>query len=136
MAQIRIKRGDTLQRTLTLTSGGTPYIPVGATIACQVKSAATRGEAPFVDSLTVTRSATTALAASATPTVITTTNLPGAVAFTMGLDASGVGIDKDITVDFGDSGFAANAVGTATTVVCPVLAGAIWRVNVFYRLGV
>ena len=58
MAQIRIKRGDTLQRTLTLTSGGAPYIPVGATIACQVKSAATRGEAPFIDSLSVASTAT------------------------------------------------------------------------------
>lgn len=115
--------------TLAVTATGA----AGATVTASLPAVA--GLRHYVTEIRVTRSATTALAASATPTVITTTNLPGAVAFTMGLDASGIGIDKEVIVDFGDSGFAANAVGTATTVVCPILAGAIWRVNVFYRLG-
>jgi hypothetical protein len=53
VAQIRIKRGDTLQRTLSMKSGGVPYIPVGATFACQAKSSAPRGGAPFFDTLSV-----------------------------------------------------------------------------------
>mgnify|MGYP003561930031 CR=1 FL=1 len=35
----------------------------------------------------------------------------------------------------GGAGLAASAVNTATTVVCPVYTGVIWRVNVSYRLG-
>jgi len=116
--------------TLAVAATNTAGAAVTATLP------AVAGLRHYVTGIRVTRSATTALAASPTPTVITTTNLPGAVAFTMGLDASGVGIDKEIVVGFGDSGFTASAAGTATTVVCPALAGAIWRVNVFYRLGV
>ena len=40
-----------------------------------------------------------------------------------------------ITFDRYDAGLAASAVNTATTVVCPVYTGVIWRVNVTYRLG-
>lgn len=34
-------------------SAGVPYVPVGATFACEVKSSALRGAPPFVDTLTV-----------------------------------------------------------------------------------
>jgi hypothetical protein len=88
------------------------------------------------DFVRVTRSATAALTASATPTLITTTNLPGSPVITMGSDVGGIGVDKEAVLDFGGSGLAATAVNTATTVVCPATPNVIWRVNVGYRLSV
>ena len=89
----------------------------------------------FIDSLHIVRSATAALTASATPVVVTTTGLPGNPAFTFGQDVAGIGIDKDARLDCGPEGFAAAALGAATTVVCPAYVGVIWRVNCLYHLG-
>ena len=58
MAQIRIKRGDTLQRTVTLTQAGLPYTPAGGSLACQVRSPNARGSVGFVDAMAVTATAT------------------------------------------------------------------------------
>ena len=54
---------------------------------------------------------------------------------TMGSDAGGIGVDKELRVDFGGTGLAATALGTNTTVVCPAYVGVIWRINIGYRLG-
>ena len=89
----------------------------------------------YIDRIDVTRSATAALTAAAAPVVVTTTNINGAPQLTFGSDAGGVGVDKTVTLDFGATGMACSAVGTATTIVCPVYTGVIWRVNVAYRLG-
>lgn len=89
----------------------------------------------IVESVRVTRSATAALTASATPVLVTSTNLPGSPALTFGSDAGGIGVDKEAVLDFGSGGLAASAINTATTIVCPVYTGVIWRVNVAYRLG-
>ena len=110
-----------------------------STAAVGVASTATLTAVPglrhIVDFIYVNRSATAALTASATPVLVTTTNLPGAPALTFGADAGGIGVDKEQRIDFGSTGLAATALGTATTVVCPVYAGVIWRVIVGYRLG-
>ena len=87
------------------------------------------------DRISVIRSATAALTASATPVLVTTTNLHGSPVITFGSDAGGIGVDKEQVLDFGGAGLAASAVSAATTVVCPVYTGVIWRVNVSYRLG-
>jgi hypothetical protein len=89
----------------------------------------------YINRIDVVRSATAALTAAAAPVVITTTNINGAPQLTFGSDAGGVGIDKMVSFDFGASGIAATATNTATTIVCPAYTGAIWRVNVVYRLG-
>jgi hypothetical protein len=89
----------------------------------------------LIDFVHVVRSATAALAASATPIVITSTNLPGTFAMTLGQDVAGVGVDKEVKEDFGGTGLAATAINTASTIVCPAYVGVIWRVNIGYRLG-
>lgn len=106
---------------------------VGLTITATLP--AVSGLRHIIDFIQVTRSATAALATSATPVLVTTTNLPGLPVMTFGSDAAGIGIDKEVKLDFGSSGLAATALGTATTVVCPAYAGVIWRINVCYRLG-
>jgi hypothetical protein len=90
----------------------------------------------IIDFIKVKRIGTAAGTASATPIVITTSNLPGALSLSMGADAIGVGVDKDVDIDFGSSGLAVIAIGTNTTVICPAYTGAIWRINISYRLGV
>lgn len=115
--------------TLMVTATGAVSAAVTLTIPAVV------GLRHYVDSIKVTRSATAALTASATPVVVTTTNLPGSPAITFGSDAAGIGIDKLDGFDYGGAGLAASAVNTATTVVCPVYTGVIWRVNAAYRLG-
>lgn len=89
----------------------------------------------YIDFIRVTRSATAALTASATPIVVTSTNLPGALALTFGADAGGIGVDVERGLDFGGTGLAATTIGTATTIVAPLTTGVIWRINVGYRLG-
>lgn len=119
------------QKAATLAVTATAAVSTAVTLTLPAVS----GLRHYIDYISVVRSATTALTASATPVVVTTTNIPGSPALTFGSDAAGVGIDKELVLDFGGSGMAASAVGTATTVVCPVYTGVIWRVNAAYRLG-
>lgn len=89
----------------------------------------------ILDFVKITRSATAALTTSATPVLITSTNLPGSYAMTCGQDAGGIGVDKELKDDFGGTGLAAIATNTNTTIGCPAYVGVIWRVTVGYRLG-
>lgn len=120
---------DQKAATLLVTATGAAAAAVTATLP------AVAGLRHYVDFISVTRSATAALTASATPFVVTTTNIPGSPALTFGADAGGIGLDIEKKLDFGGSGISATAINTATTVVCPVWTGVIWRVNVAYRLG-
>lgn len=106
-----------------------------ASAAVTLTIPAVAGLRHYIDRIDVVRSATAALTASATPVLVTTTNIPGAPALTFGSDAGGIGVDKVQSLEFGGAGMAASAPGTATTVVCPLYTGVIWRVNVAYRLG-
>jgi hypothetical protein len=115
--------------TLFVTATGAASAAVTATLP------AVAGLRHILDFIQVTRSATAALTASATPVLVTTTNLPGSPVITFGSDVAGIGVDKEGKRDFGSTGLAATALGTATTVVCPVYTGVIWRVDVAYRLG-
>jgi hypothetical protein len=130
-AQASVHPNVVLQKsgTLFVTATGAAGAAVTATLP------AVAGLRHYIDFVQVRRIATAALTAAATPVVVTTTNLPGSPALSFGADAAGIGLDKDGALDFGGSGLAAVLAGTATTVVCPVYVGVIWRVNVAYRLG-
>jgi hypothetical protein len=130
-AQASIHPNAAAQKAATLFVSATGAVSVATTATLP----AVTGMRHYIDFVKVTRSATAALTASATPVLVTTTNLPGAPVLTFGSDAGGIGIDKDVFLDFGASGLAATALGTATTIVCPIYTGVIWRVNVAYRLG-
>ena len=120
---------DQKAATLMVTATGAASAAVTATLA------AVAGLRHYIDRISVVRSATAALTAAAAPVVVTTTNMPGAPALSFGSDAAGIGIDKELVLDFGGAGLATTALNTATTVVCPVYTGVIWRINVAYRLG-
>ena len=120
---------DQKASTLMVTATAAVSTAVTATLP------AVAGLRHYIDRISVVRSATAALTAAAAPVVVTTTNINGTPALTFGSDAGGVGIDREQVMEFGGAGMAATAVGTATTIVCPIWTGVIWRVNVAYRLG-
>jgi hypothetical protein len=88
----------------------------------------------YLTYLRILRSASAALTAGAAPTVVTTTNLPGTLAFSFGADAAPQGTDKVIQEDFAYP-LAALAQNTATTIVCPATTGVIWRVTCGYYVA-
>lgn len=69
--------------------------------------------------------------ASATPTVVTTTNIPGALAFTFPT-ALAAGTNFALVYSPGSSPIQSVARGVATTFVCPAIANLIWRINILY----
>jgi hypothetical protein len=89
----------------------------------------------YIDEVSIVRSATAALATSATPVLVTSTNLPGSPVLTFGSDAGGIGVDVEKRLPCGQGGLAASVLGTATTLVMPAWTGVIWRANVAYHLG-
>lgn len=119
------------QKAATLMVTATAAVSTAVTLTIP----AVAGLRHYIDRIDVVRSATAALTASATPVLVTTTNIPGTPALTFGSDAGGIGVDKVQSLEFGGAGMAASAINTATTVVCPLYTGVIWRVNAAYRLG-
>lgn len=85
-----------------------------------------------ISHLSIQAYSTAARTGSATPVIVTTTNLNG-VAFTFAT-AAAIG-----TTDFKviESAYPVKSVlaNTATTIVCPATTGVIWRVNCFYNLS-
>lgn len=114
----------TLFGTVTAASG----------VAATLTLPAVTGFRQLIKSVSVVRSAAAVLTASATPTLVTTSNLPGSPVLTFGSDAAAIGADKELKLDCGGNGLLATALGTATTIVCPVTTGVIWRVNAAYGL--
>jgi hypothetical protein len=90
---------------------------------------------PYLTSLFISRFAATALTASATPVVITTTNLPGALAFTAPADGVALGVVTPIVDQNFGFPIATSAQNTATTIVLPATPGVIWRATVGYYLA-
>lgn len=119
------------QKAATLMVSTTAAVSTAATLTLP----AATGLRHYIDRISVVRSATAALTASATPVVVTSTNIPGNPSLTFGSDVAATGVDKELVLDFGGAGIAATAIGTATTVVCPLYTGVIWRIIVSYRLG-
>lgn len=82
----------------------------------------------YLTYLAVTRFAAAVLTAAAAPVLVTTTNLPGALVFTVPADAALLGTTFTLREDFAFP-LAASAQNTATTIVGPVTTGVIWRIT-------
>lgn len=74
---------------------------------------------------------TAANAASGTPLVVTTTNLPGSVAWSFGQPTGVIGQEVTKASSF-FSPVRSSALNTNTTIACPATTGIIWRINVHY----
>lgn len=88
----------------------------------------------YVTYLSINRFASAALTAAAAPVTVTTTNLPGSLAFSLAADAAAQGTMTPWGEDFAYP-LAASAQNTATTIVCPVTTGVIWRVTAGYYVA-
>lgn len=88
----------------------------------------------YITSIDITRNATAALAGTAT-LVITTTNLPGSLAWSVGNAMNAGGTQVDVNKDFTQP-LKSTTAATATTIVCPAAGAAVlWRVNANYYVG-
>jgi hypothetical protein len=105
----------------------------GAAVTATVPAPAA-GLRNYITYISIVRSASAALTAGATPTLVTTTNIPGTLVFTLGADAALQGSDKIIREDFAFP-LASSAQATTTTIVCPATTGVIWRVTVGYYVA-
>lgn len=88
----------------------------------------------YLTYLSINRYAAAVLTASATPVTVTTTNLPGSIAFTFEADAAALGSMIRWREDFAYP-LAASAQNSATTIVCPLTTGVIWRVTAGYYVA-
>lgn len=152
LSNVRVRVSVYTSGSITVSARGSPvesihpalFLPPVPFIATQLSTVsltttltlpAVTGLRHLISHIEITRSATAALTASASPVAVTTTNLPGALQFTFGQDVAGVGIDKTVQKDFIGAGLAATLPGTATTIVMPAYTGVVWRATVAYTLG-
>ncbi len=82
----------------------------------------------YLTYLSINRFATALLTAAAAPVAVTTTNLPGALAFSFPAEAAAQGTLDRWREDFAFP-IASSAQNTATTIVCPATTSVIWRVT-------
>jgi hypothetical protein len=88
----------------------------------------------YITGIEITRNATAALAGTAT-LVITTTNLPGTLAWSVGNAMAAGGTQIDVNRDFTQP-LQSSAQNTATTIVAPAPGAAVlWRINAYYYLA-
>jgi hypothetical protein len=88
----------------------------------------------YISEIRIERYATVVNTASATPITVTTTNLPGSLAWLVdnGADTLGSLTDKVITPAVP---IKSSVAGTATTIVAPASTGVLWRINVHYYVA-
>ena len=72
--------------------------------------------------------------AGVTPVVITTTNLPGALAFSIPVEAAAQGSVYEKVLDPVRAIMAA-AQNTATTIVAPLITNVIWRISATFYVA-
>lgn len=115
--------------------------PTRVTITAAAGAAATltlaspgAGLRHYLTYLRITRFASAALTAAAAPVLVTTTNIPGALAFTLPADAALQGTTFHYQEDF-NYPIAVSALATATTIVMPATTGVIWRATAGYYVA-
>ena len=88
----------------------------------------------YLTYLSINRFASALLTAAAAPVTVTTTNLPGTLAFSLPADAAAQGTLYPWREDFAYP-LASSAQNTAMTIVCPATTGVIWRVTAGYYVA-
>jgi hypothetical protein len=103
---------------------------VGAAAAAVTLTLASPGAGlrHYLTYLSINRFATALLTAAAAPVTVTTTNLPGSLAFSFGAEALPQGQIDRWREDFAYP-LSSSAQNTATTIVCPATTAVIWRVT-------
>jgi len=118
---------DQLLVSRVTTSIGTTVGTAGAALTLTLAAPGV-GLRHYVTYLAINRFATALLTSAATPVTVTTTNLPGTLAFTRPADAAPQGDLHTLREDFAYP-IAAVAQNTATTIVCPATTNVLWRLT-------
>jgi hypothetical protein len=119
----------TIPTTTTLTATGA----LSAATTLTIPSPGT-GLFHYITRLRISKYCGGALTASATPSIITTTNILGTPSFdfkTLGA----LGDSEVLDIDFTANPLKSQNANTATTIVAPVLTNAIWKITAFYYVG-
>jgi hypothetical protein len=107
---------------------------VVATAATLTIAAPGAGLRHYITGIEITRAGAAALAGTAA-LAITTTNLPGSLAWSVGNAVAAGGTQIDVSRDFTQP-LQSSAQNTATTIVAPAPgAGVLWRINAYYYLA-
>ena len=112
-----------------------------ATITAAVSTAATltltapgAGLRHYITGLRIERHAAALLAAGTTPVVVTTTNLPGALAFSIPMEAAAQGSVYEKSMEPARA-IMASAQNIATTIVAPLTTNVIWRITATFYVA-
>ena len=116
--------------TIISTATGAAAAAVTLTIAAPAS-----GLFHYITRLVIERHTSALLTAAATPVIVTTTNKPGSLAFSIPADAAPQGQVYREVIEMGEHALKSSAANTATTIVCPITTGVIWRVTAYYYLG-
>ncbi len=87
----------------------------------------------YITRINILKYATAAVTGIATPVLVTSTNIPGPVAWTTPT-AQAIGTVYETDVE-SSSSIKSTTANTATTIVAPVQTGVIWRITVYYYTG-
>lgn len=85
----------------------------------------------YITAIQIVQFAAALLSAAATPTIVTTTNLPGTPAFSFDAGAQLQGTTVTQTI-FPTTPIKSTTANTNTTIVAPATTNVIWRINVWY----
>jgi hypothetical protein len=118
---------DATLNTLLTRGTGTAVGASGAAVTLTL-AAPGAGLRHYLTYLSINRFAAAVLTAAAAPVTVTTTNIPTSLAFSFEADAAALGTMIRWREDFALP-IATSAQNTATTIVCPVTTGVIWRVT-------
>lgn len=88
----------------------------------------------YINKIAITKYAAAAVTGNAAPTVVTTTNIPGSMAYTMAT-AMAIGTVVERIDDFTGAPLKATAANTNTTIVAPTTTSVLWRITVQYYTG-
>lgn len=89
----------------------------------------------YITRLVIERHTSALLTAGATPTIVTTTNISGSLAFSIPADAAPQGQVYREVLEIGEHSLKSTTANTNTTIVCPTVTGVIWRITVYYYVG-
>ena len=126
-----------LDATLTNHTQRNQSTTLAVTVTAAANTAATAtlpavvGQFHYITGIEIMRTATAALAGTAT-LIVTTTNLPGPLAWSFGNAMAAGATQRDLFLTFPNP-IKSTTVNTATTVVMPLPGAAVlWRANVYY----
>ena len=105
-----------------------------STAATLILTAAGAGLRHYITGLRIERHAAALLTAGTTPVVVTTTNLPGALAFSILMEAAAQGSVYEKALD-PVRAIMASAQNIATTIAAPLTISVIWRISATFYVA-